>query len=293
MTFAEQLKTLRKQTGFSQEKLAEKLGVSRQAVTKWETGAGTPELENLTAISTLFGVSLDELVSGEKQAERPADFLFESVTEYDVDEPKRMDVKLGGAKLVSLSSHDGEKLRVRLASNTMPGLQSDFKVKLDDIRNRLDVDVTRRNGVTEAAAKEALYISILLPRKYAGKVELSASAETVELADLSCDGVELDVKARSLTLDGVRCTAEVNCDLDMEIVCRSLDGAVELNQRSATSRIAVPRGAAFSTRVRGLGNSVSYQRGGKPCEDFSTPGAEAVVELNGMKSELLITEAVQ
>ena len=38
MTFAEKLKSIRKQAGMSQEKLAEKLGVSRQAVTKWETG---------------------------------------------------------------------------------------------------------------------------------------------------------------------------------------------------------------------------------------------------------------
>ena len=42
MTFAENLKMLRKQAGMSQEQLAEKLGVSRQAVTKWETGAGNP-----------------------------------------------------------------------------------------------------------------------------------------------------------------------------------------------------------------------------------------------------------
>ena len=50
MTFAENLKMLRKQAGMSQEQLAEKLGVSRQAVTKWETGAGIPDIENIMAI---------------------------------------------------------------------------------------------------------------------------------------------------------------------------------------------------------------------------------------------------
>ena len=45
MTFAEKLKSIRKQAGMSQEKLAEKLGVSRQAVTKWETDAGIPDIE--------------------------------------------------------------------------------------------------------------------------------------------------------------------------------------------------------------------------------------------------------
>jgi transcriptional regulator with XRE-family HTH domain len=44
MTFAEKLKSIRKQAGMSQEQLAEKLGVSRQAVTKWETDAGIPDI---------------------------------------------------------------------------------------------------------------------------------------------------------------------------------------------------------------------------------------------------------
>ena len=66
MTFAEKLKSIRKQAGMSQEQLAEKLGVSRQAVTKWETDAGIPDIENMMAISVLFEISIDELLSNEK-----------------------------------------------------------------------------------------------------------------------------------------------------------------------------------------------------------------------------------
>ena len=55
MNFAEKLKTLRKEKGISQEALAEKINVSRQAITKWETGLGLPDIENLIAISSLFG----------------------------------------------------------------------------------------------------------------------------------------------------------------------------------------------------------------------------------------------
>lgn len=68
MTLAEKLKSMRKQTGLSQEQLAEKLGVSRQAVTKWETDAGIPDIENVMAISALFDISMDELLSNEKGA---------------------------------------------------------------------------------------------------------------------------------------------------------------------------------------------------------------------------------
>ena len=66
MTFAEKLKSIRKKAGLSQEQLAEKLGVSRQAVTKWETETGIPDIENMMAISALFDISIDELLSNER-----------------------------------------------------------------------------------------------------------------------------------------------------------------------------------------------------------------------------------
>ena len=110
MTFAEKLKDLRKQEKLSQESLADKLGVSRQAVTKWETEAGIPDIENLISISKLFGVSLDELMGNQSSASAPADYRYESVTEYDIDEPKHYDIKLGGAKRVILTGYEGEKV---------------------------------------------------------------------------------------------------------------------------------------------------------------------------------------
>lgn len=62
MNFAEKLYTLRTQSGYSQEVLAEKLNVSRQAVSKWETGPTLPETDKLIAISDLFNVSIDSLL---------------------------------------------------------------------------------------------------------------------------------------------------------------------------------------------------------------------------------------
>lgn len=288
MTFAEKLKNIRKQAGISQEQLAEKIGVSRQAVTKWETNTGIPDIENIMAISALFDISIDELLSNEKIQKERTDFLFESVTEYDIDEPKRYDMKLGGASRLMLQGYDGKKLRVRLASNTLSTLQDDFKVKIDDVRKRIDVDVIRKNGVTEAAAKEAVTIFVSLPSSYLGKIEAAVNADAVEIGSLECESIELDTKSRHLTLDGVIGTVEVNCNLDMDIVCKTLNGAVEINQLSATSRISVPADAAFTALVKGVGTSISYERDGKPAEPFCSPDANNVIELNGMKSELII-----
>ncbi|MBQ8584592.1 MAG: helix-turn-helix transcriptional regulator [Clostridia bacterium] len=66
MTLGERLKMYRTQKGLSQEKIAEMLDVSRQAVTKWEAGQTTPSSDNLIALANLYDVSLGELI-GEKE----------------------------------------------------------------------------------------------------------------------------------------------------------------------------------------------------------------------------------
>lgn len=66
MEFNEKLQELRKQKGLTQEELAEVLFVSRTAVSKWESGRGYPNIESLKAISRFFGVTVDELLSGEE-----------------------------------------------------------------------------------------------------------------------------------------------------------------------------------------------------------------------------------
>jgi transcriptional regulator with XRE-family HTH domain len=70
MEFNNRLYQLRKQKGFSQEELANRLNVSRQTVSKWEVGDSTPDMEKLVAISDLFDVSLDMLIMG-KEAPAP------------------------------------------------------------------------------------------------------------------------------------------------------------------------------------------------------------------------------
>ena len=62
MQLAENLFNLRRQNGFSQEELADKCGVSRQAIAKWENEESLPTIEKLILIADLYNVSLDELV---------------------------------------------------------------------------------------------------------------------------------------------------------------------------------------------------------------------------------------
>ncbi|KAA8998804.1 helix-turn-helix transcriptional regulator [Paenibacillus spiritus] len=66
MQLADKLQMYRKQRGMSQENLADRIGVSRQAVSKWESGQSSPELDKMVALSRLFGVSVDALLKEEE-----------------------------------------------------------------------------------------------------------------------------------------------------------------------------------------------------------------------------------
>ena len=82
MTLGERIAYYRGKLGLSQGELAEQLGVSRQAVSKWETDAGLPDLERLIALSRLYRITLDELVKGEspeETAEAPEEIPVDAV----------------------------------------------------------------------------------------------------------------------------------------------------------------------------------------------------------------------
>lgn len=74
MTFGEKLKQLRKDNNLTQEDLAEKLYVTRTAISKWETGKDFPAIDSLKSISMLFQVSIDDLISeGDVETKRTLD----------------------------------------------------------------------------------------------------------------------------------------------------------------------------------------------------------------------------
>ena len=65
MTFGEKLKKLRNDNGLTQEQLADKIFVTRTAISKWETDKGFPSIDSLKAISNLFNIKIDDLISDE------------------------------------------------------------------------------------------------------------------------------------------------------------------------------------------------------------------------------------
>ena len=88
---AKRLFEYRKANGFSQEELAEKIGVSRQAISKWERSESSPDTDNLIALANLYGITIDELLNGtdapkkiaeEEPKEKPEDKQSETENSY-------------------------------------------------------------------------------------------------------------------------------------------------------------------------------------------------------------------
>ena len=313
MTFGEKLRETRKAAGFSQEELAEKLNVSRQAITKWESDTGLPDISNIMTISKLFSIPVDDLISEEKTAVRVKSRLYESVTEYDIDGKKNFDIKLGGAKEITISGSgissgteggnnetEGEKIKVILSSDTISTLQQDFKTKIDDIKGRIDIDVNRAKAISETSAKEALYIEVILPTKYLREVEVSASCKKLSATNLTCENLEFDGRSDEVYVDGFNGTFEINCNLDMNIEINSFCGSVEVNQIKATSRMTVNKAQDFKAVTKGIATSIIFdeKESDKSVEakesdeanptSVSSNTSENIIELNGLKSELII-----
>ena len=90
MLLMDKIMTLRKSKGWSQEELAEKLDVTRQSVSKWESGQSVPDLERIVRMSALFGVTTDALIKDEEEvaaAERAEDEA--PVRHVDMEEAQR------------------------------------------------------------------------------------------------------------------------------------------------------------------------------------------------------------
>lgn len=81
MEFSDQIKALRKEKNLTQEEFAKKLNVSRQAVSNWENNRNLPDLEMLIQISSIFDISLDELILGDRKMNKMTEKLIKDTDE--------------------------------------------------------------------------------------------------------------------------------------------------------------------------------------------------------------------
>ena len=117
---ANRLIELRKKSGLSQEELADRLGLSRQAVSKWERAEASPDTDNLICLAKIYGVSLDDLLNTDESIEEIARNVKEersnangpSGMRFTDDEGQSLNI---GDEGVTIIDKDGERMTVREA----------------------------------------------------------------------------------------------------------------------------------------------------------------------------------
>ena len=131
---ANRLYQYRKNMGLSQEELAEKIGVSRQAVSKWERAEASPDTDNLIELAKIYGLTLDELLKGKSDADVP-------------DDPAK-DAQASGSPEASGDTYDFDSPKSGINVNND---RDKVHIGFDGIHvldhNGTKVDIDRKNGI--------------------------------------------------------------------------------------------------------------------------------------------------
>ena len=276
MLFNDKLKKIRGEYNLTQEELAEKLDVSRQAITKWESGEGMPDVENLKQLAILFNTTLDELIMEDKKVLIP-EKRYKYIEEMEIDHSKHFDIKLNKIGEISIFKNSEEKVKLEILSDTAKPEES-LKIKFDNRYDRMDIEVKNKQPAMDVA------LNLYLPEKYIDEIELASDSRTINITDLDIKKIEYDGDLKYLNVKGeakgkiilntTKCDIEANYD--------KFDGALEVNTINSTARVTIPMGTTYQTVLKGIKNHF--------VDAINTANSNNVIELNGIGSKLIVIE---
>lgn len=276
MLFNDKLKDLRKEYNLTQEELAEKLDVSRQAITKWESGEGTPDVENLKQLAILFNTTLDDLIMEDKKVEIP-EKKYKYKEEIEIDHSKHFDLKIIKIGEISILPNEDEKIGVEILSDVTKPEES-LKIKYDERYDRIDVLVKNKQSAMN------VNLNLYLPEKYIDEIELNSDSRVLNIVGLDIKKLEYDGSLKYLNVkNGAKGKIVLNttkCDIEADY--DEFDGALEVNTINSTARVSILKGTTYQTVLKGLKNQF--------VDAVNTEDAMNVIELNGIGSKLVIIE---
>ena len=288
MDFGDKLKQYRINEGLSQEQLAEKMGVSRQAITKWETKRGLPDVENMIILAELFKLTLDELVLSEVKRQEAKPVVYESETAYDIDTQKHFDINLGSARSITLKTGSDEKIHIRLSSDTLEDIGSLFKIKLDEKKGKLDVDLQNKKGVSRFETQESVDITLLLPEKLTEHAEVDASVKTLYVEDLRLARLEYDGDAEKVYIRDVSGIVELTAKTDYEVWVTGNCPRLDVNQFKAKTVVHLQSAENVSLQNNGRKCALLARKNGEAVELPENENAQNIISASGIFSELIV-----
>lgn len=259
-----------------------------QAITKWETKRGLPDVENMVILAEVFKLTLDELVLEEVKKQENKPMIFESETVYDIDIGKHFDINLGGARKITLKTGIDEKIRIRLSSETLEKIGSLFKIKLDEKRAKLDVELINKKGVSRFETQESVDIELLLPEKFTEHCEVSASVKELFIEDLRLNRLEYDGDAEKVyicdTEGSLEFTSKTDYDIRISGNCTKLD----VNQFKAKTVVCLENAEDYKFENNGRKCKLITRKNGEIVEWTSNDSAHNTISISGIFSELIV-----
>ena len=275
MLFSEKLKILRKGNNLTQEELAYKLNVSRQAITKWETNEGMPDIENIKQISNLFNVSIDELLKEDINVDVKKQYNY--IKKLEIDHTKHFDINISKIHKLNIKENKEEIVKVELLSNEEENLEKNFKIKFDNLYNKLDIDI---KGKTES---KDITINLSLPQKYIDEIELNSKIKTLNIENLNINKLEYDGNLKYLNVKNSKGKIVLNtskCDIEADY--DKFEGILEVNTINSVARVKLPKESLYKTVLKGMKNEF--------IDAVNTEDAKNIIELNGVGSKLIIIQ---
>ena len=288
MDFGDKLKQYRLNEGLSQEQLAEKIGVSRQAITKWETKRGLPDVENMIILAEIFKITLDELVLEEVKKQEKETDLFESETVYDIDSQKHFDINLGGARKITLKTGSDEKIHIKLSSESLSEIASLYKIKLDEKRGKLDVDLVNKKGVSRFEAQESVDITLQLPDEFTQHCEVSASVKELFIEDLRLNRLEYDGDADKVYIRDAEGSLEFTSKTDYDITVKGNCTRLDVNQFKAKSVVHLENAENYKFENNGRKCKLITRKDGETVGFEENENAQNIISTSGIFSELIV-----
>lgn len=289
MDFGDRLKQIRASQGLSQEQLAEKIGVSRQAITKWETNRGLPDVENMIILAEIFKVTLDELIMQRSDEKEIKEELFESETVYDIDCDKHFDIRIGSARKINICACEDEKIHIKLQSEVLENLNSLYKVKIDEKKKRLDIVCQNKKEISKFEAEKSLDIVVMLPKDFTEHCEIDAVAKELYIEYIKLNRLEYDGAADLVyikdTEGSLEFTGKTDYDITIDGICTQLD----VNQWGAKTLLHVADISKYSILNKGRKSKIYFLKDGAVSEEIPDANGENIISISGIGSELIIS----
>ncbi|MBR6071586.1 MAG: helix-turn-helix domain-containing protein [Acholeplasmatales bacterium] len=277
----ERIRDLRKKNNLTQEELADKLNVSRQAITKWESGLGTPDISNIEAIAKLFNITVDELLSGNSIKMNNI-----SKTEFDIFKFSDIDLKIGNANTLDISLIDSEKVIVELESDLELDVYKFAKVKIEN-ENSVEISVllnkSKDINISKQDCKNHLFVKVLLPKNLVDDIELDANIKKLNIHDFDIEKhIEFDGRVEDVNILNVNGHFELNSNMDMEINYDGSLNQLDINQLNSISNLYIKKDIKVNVYSKGRASKVLFN-------DYDNDNeSSSKVELNGFRSELTV-----